>query len=283
MNKSLGPPDERSLVSTRLLLALVNNPLDPGYAEAAKHRTGGKRWYDKPAVALGCLLIGFLLVVAYVHTHRSEPQAQKVHDGLVARVRAAEHATADLAKQVDSAQQRLDAEQDAALPNGRLARALDADQLAAGQTAVHGPGLVVTLRDPPVAKATPTGGRGGTIPITQTNSLTDRDVRSVVNELWRDGAEAIAVNGVRVTPTSAIRFAGQAVLVDFQPISSPYSVTALGDADGLATGFASSAVASRYQTLKGVQHIGFGFTEQGDLHLPAAAPVTPRFAKAGRK
>ena len=56
-------------------------------------------------------------------------------------------------------------------------------------------------------------------------------MRSVVNELWSDGAEAIAVNGIRLTPTSAIRFAGDAVLVDFQPITSPYRIDAIGDAD----------------------------------------------------
>ena len=43
----------------------------------------------------------------------------------------------------------------------------------------------------------------------------------MVNELWADGAQAMSVNDVRLTPTSAIRFAGQAVLVDFQPLLPP--------------------------------------------------------------
>ena len=87
-------------------------------------------------------------------------------------------------------------------------------------------------------------------------------MRSVVNELWRDGAEAIAVNGMRLTPTSAIRFAGDAVLVDFQPIASPYTIEAIGDGRRLATAFAASAVASRYQTLAGVDGIGFAFDRE---------------------
>jgi uncharacterized protein YlxW (UPF0749 family) len=277
------PPDERSLASARLLVDLVTNTLDPGYAAAAEQpRTA--RWYDRPAVALGCLLIGFLLVVAYVHTHRGAPAAQKVHDGLVARVRAAQNAADDLAGQVTAAEARLAREQDRALaPSGPLAQRVNRDEFAAGQVPVHGPGLVVTLREPPAANPSPSPGRGGAGAGGPANILGDRDVRSMVNELWHDGAEAIAVNGIRLTPTSAIRVAGQTVLVDFQPIGAPYTVEAIGAADDLATNFAQSAVASRYQTLKGADGIGFTFTESDALSLPASAPVTPRYAKAGRK
>jgi uncharacterized protein YlxW (UPF0749 family) len=277
------PPDERNLVSARLLVDLVTNTLDPGYAAAAEQpRT--PRWYDRPAVALGCLLIGFLLVVAYVHTHRGAPAAKRVHDGLVARVRDAQQAADDLAGQVTVAEARLAREQDRALASsGPLARHVNRDEFAAGQVPVHGPGLVVTLREPPAANASPSPGRGGAGSGGVTNILGDRDVRSMVNELWHDGAEAIAVNGIRLTPTSSIRVAGQTVLVDFQPIGAPYTVEAIGAADDLATNFAQSAVASRYQTLKGADHIGFEFTESTALSLPASAPVTPRYAKAGRK
>jgi uncharacterized protein YlxW (UPF0749 family) len=163
-------------------------------------------------------------------------------------------------------------------PSGDLAKTLGLDQLQAGLTAVTGPGFVVTLRDPAKPTAGPTPGRGGTTPIGSTNILTDRDVRSVVNELWHDGAEAVSVNDVRLTPTSAIRFAGEAVLVDFQPITSPYRIAAIGDADLLSTNFAQSAVASRYQTLTGVEGIGFSFTDSDELTLPASAPVRVRYA-----
>ena len=105
-----------------------------------------------------------------------------------------------------------------------------------------------------------------------TQLLTDRDVRSVVNELWADGAEAISVNDIRLTPTSAIRFAGEAVLVDFEPINPPYVIRAIGNADRLDTGFAASAVASRYQTLASVRGIGFSFDERDKLQ-PAGQHV----------
>ena len=274
------PPDP-----VRQLVDLVNEHLDPGYAAAAARRgpDAKQRWYDNLAVVLGCALVGFVLVVAYITTHRGAPEAAKVHNSLVDRVRSAQDTVNGLGARVNGLQRELAHAQDQALPSGDLARELDLARLQAGLTAVSGPGVLVTLRDPAGPTATPTPGRGGTTPIGSTNILTDRDVRSVVNELWHDGAEAISVNDVRLTPTSAIRFAGQAVLVDFQPITSPYVVAAIGNADLLATNFAQSTVASRYQTLTGVEGIGFSFTDSGHLTLPASAPVRVRYATVPTK
>ncbi|MGI8761275.1 MAG: DUF881 domain-containing protein, partial [Jatrophihabitantaceae bacterium] len=241
----------------------------------------GRRWYDGPTAALGCLLVGFVLVVAYLHANRDAPEVAKVHDSLVARVRDAQRQDAALSSTVASLDSQLSTLRDRALSDtGSLSATLGRLQLAAGELAVSGPGLEVTLSEPPpAAPSTAAPGRGGSTPIGSGNILTDRDVRSVVNELWADGAEAMSVNDIRLTPTSAVRFAGQAVLVDFQPITSPYTIRAVGNGDDLATGFASSAVASRYQTLAGADNIGFSFSEQTKLSLPASAPVTPRYAR----
>ena len=274
-------PANRNLISAQLIADLVTNTLDPGYAAAAQHRgpTPSRRWFDRPAVAIGCALIGFTLVVAYIHTHRGAPEAAKVHDSLVARVRAAQDRNDGLAVQAQRLNGALTTLRDQALSgNGALSGQLDRDQLLAGQTAAVGPGLQVALTEPPPTSGSSQPGRAGSIPIGASNILTDRDVRSVVNELWADGAEAISVNNVRLTPTSAIRFAGEAVLVDFAPITSPYQIRAIGNADNLATGFASSDVASRYQTLSSAEGIGFEFTEHTTLTLPASPAVAPRFA-----
>ncbi len=274
-------PPSGNFVSTQLLVDLVTNTLDPGYAATARHRgpTPPRRWFDRPAVAIGCALIGFTLVVAYIHTHRGAPETAKVHDRLVARVRAAQSENDRLADQAQQLNGQLSALRDRALSANRgLSRQLDREQLLAGQTAATGPGLEVMLSEPKASGASSPAGRAATAPVGATNILTDRDVRSVVNQLWAAGAEAISVNDVRLTPTSAIRFAGEAVLVDFAPITSPYLIRAIGNADDLATGFASSGVASRYQTLRDADGIGFSFTEHNKLSLPAGTAVTPRFA-----
>lgn len=267
----------------RVLADLLDHVLDDGYQAVAQRRgpDRSRRWYEQPLVAVGCLLVGFLLVVGYIHTNRGAPEAAKVHDSLVGRVNTATTSTDDLQRRVAALERDVAKRRAQALPtSGALNAELRHAEIAAGQLAVHGPGLTVTLRSPTQASASASPGRAGSIPIAATNILTDRDVRSVVNELWHDGAEAISVNDVRLSPTSAIRFAGEAVLVDFQPITSPYRIRAIGDADALSTGFAQSTVASRYQTLIGVDHIGFSFSESNSLSLPAAVPVTPRYATA---
>ncbi len=275
------PGPTSPLGPTAFLVDLVTNTLDPGYAAAAARRGGapGRRWVDRPLVALGCLLIGFTVVVAYVHTHRAAPETAKVRSDLVARVKAAQKAGTGLASTAEQLSTEIDKQRDAALGGGSsLGNSLARDELLAGVRAVTGPGLTVTLTDAPAPTATPANGRPGTTPIQAVQVLTDRDVRAVVNELWHDGAEAMSVNDIRLTPTSAIRFAGQAVLVDFQPITSPYTIRAIGDADVLVTSFADSDVASRYHTLAAARGISFAFDEAKKLKLPASTSPSSNYA-----
>jgi uncharacterized protein YlxW (UPF0749 family) len=269
------------LGTTALLVDLVTNTLDPGYAAASARRAGRRSWYDRPLVALGCLLIGFTAVVGYVHTNRSAPAAAKVHSDLVNRVRTAQRDGSALESSAAALGAQIDAQRNAALAGSdkSLTNNLARSELLAGATAVHGPGVRVSLADAPTATASPSNGRPGSTPITATAQLTDQDVRSVVNELWTDGAEAISVNDIRLTPTSAIRFAGEAVLVDFRPITSPYTIRAIGNADMLVTSFADSDVASRYQTLTAARGISFSFDEEKKLDLPASPLVNPIYAR----
>jgi uncharacterized protein YlxW (UPF0749 family) len=278
--------NEQRRVTTQQLVDLVLDPRDRGY-EAAAERHGGsapRHWYDDPLVAIGALVVGFVLAVAWVHTHRSAPETAAVHDQLVTQVRTAEGTVANLSHTEAALTNQEDRIRNAALANsGSLVRTLDRDQVLAGVTAVHGPGVEVTLAEPTVStQPTDGAGRPSRGPTTTAHILMDRDVRSVANQLWSDGAEAIAVNGIRLTPTSAIRFAGDAVLVDFQPISSPYKIDAIGNSDELITRFASSDVADKYQTLASVRGIGFTFTQEESLSLPGSPGTALRYARVAR-
>ena len=125
-----------------------------------------------------------------------------------------------------------------------------------------------------VATATATPGRAGTDADRRgRHILTDRDVRGVVNELWPDGAEAIAVNDVRLTPDRAIRFAGEAVLVDFQPITSPYMIGAIGDADELTTGSPPARWPAGTRPWPAPTASASRFIRSGRSRLPANLPA----------
>src|SRR5699024_3014524 len=108
----------------------------------------------------------------------------------------------------------------------RLLAGLDALALPAADSAVIGPGLTVTVTDPgvgrnltDVSKQRVAGSR---------QIILDRDLQLVVNSLWSAGAEAIAVDDVRMGPNVTIRQAGGAILVDNTPVSSPYTILAIG-------------------------------------------------------
>jgi uncharacterized protein YlxW (UPF0749 family) len=260
---------------TSFLVDLVLNPADPGYA-AVRRNERQPRWYDRPLLIIGCLLVGVTLAVGYVHSNRAAPQAAKVHQALVERVRAAQATGSELESTAAGLGAEVNRQRDAALSGAEaLRQQLQRAELLAGTTAVHGPGVVVVLSDPPIASATPSAGPGAAA---TGQRLTDRDVRSVVNELWAAGAEAMSVNNVRLTPDSAIRFAGLAVLVDFQPLTSPYAIRAIGNADGLITAFADSDVASRYTTLAAARGVGFSFDQSTNLVLPVSPVAVPYYA-----
>ena len=57
----------------------------------------------------------------------------------------------------------------------------------------------------------------------------DSDIQLLVNALWASGAESIAINNARLTSTSAIRSAGDAILVNYRPLLPPFVISAIGD------------------------------------------------------
>lgn len=97
---------------------------------------------------------------------------------------------------------------------------LEQARIAAGLIALTGSGIVLQLEDSR-APVPPDGRESDYL-------VGSRDIRVVVEELWGAGAEAIAVNGERITPTSAIIDVGSSLLVNSAYLSPPYQVTALG-------------------------------------------------------
>ena len=100
---------------------------------------------------------------------------------------------------------------------------LEEARIAAGLIPLTGPGIVIQLEDSTAAQ--PRDGNA------RDYLVAGRDVRTVVEELWLAGAEAIAVNGERVTVATAIIDIGGSVLVNSAYLAPPYQVTAIGPGD----------------------------------------------------
>src|SRR5690606_12738671 len=76
------------------------------------------------------------------------------------------------------------------------------------------------------------------LPGSEEGFVQDLDLQVVATALWSAGAEAVAINGHRLTTLSAIRSAGRAILVDLAPLARPYTIEAVGDPQGLQAGLA---------------------------------------------
>ena len=100
----------------------------------------------------------------------------------------------------------------------------------------------------------------------------------MVNALWAAGAEAISINGQRLGATTAIRFAGEAVLVDFRPVTNPYLVRAIGDPDELSARFLASPEVGSLAVISESFGLRFEFSQEDDLSLPAASTLELRSA-----
>jgi uncharacterized protein YlxW (UPF0749 family) len=270
-----------------LLVDMMTNTLDPGYAEAAARRAEagvgalpGRRSLRRVAALLAAGVAALILVTAVGEARRSAPAVERTRADLVSQVQQRTAQVTDLQRQVSQLSARLTQLRLAGLDRSASGRSL-ADQLAtlqaaAGSTAVSGPAVRVTLSDartsanPTDAAQQDSGGQ-----------VLDTDLQHVVNALWAGGAEAIAVNNQRVTALTSIRAAGDAIVVDFRPVDPPYVVTAIGDPDTLQQSFVSSSAAATLRTYS--QAYGLGFVVKGLSHatLPAAAAPALYAAQPG--
>lgn len=171
------------------------------------------------ALAFLCALFGFLLVVELRGSTAAAPDvaAERVSE-LSARLADAERERDSLKETLASTQQQETAGEDET--------AAAALKMRAGLTPLEGAGVIVRLDD---SKAESKAGENQNLYL-----IHDDDLLRVINELRAAGAEAIAVNGQRLTGTSEIRCAGPTLSVNNVRSAPPFEVRAIGDPDALA-------------------------------------------------
>jgi uncharacterized protein YlxW (UPF0749 family) len=267
-----------------LLDAVLAETLDPAYAQAAaeRGRDGAVRPRGRGRVLVGLTMAvaGVLLAVTYDQAAATAQGRQQVRAALVSDIQRDSSVTDDLATQLEELREDVTTTRDELLAASAVGqRALDdlaRAEEAAAALPVTGPGLLVTLAnadaeadDDPVGGATEEDTRG---------RVRDGDLQLVVNALWAAGAEAVSINGQRLGPTTAIRFAGEAVLVDFRPVTNPYEVSAIGDPGTLSANFLASPEVGALAVISETFDLRFEFAQEDELNLPAASTPQLRIA-----
>ncbi|MCL2090205.1 MAG: DUF881 domain-containing protein [Micrococcales bacterium] len=263
------PPQREPSASMTLLDEVYRRPLDPGYREAARRRqaTGAPAPVGRGVSLLLAALLGLAVTAAAVDLRRPEPGAVQARTLLEEEIAAQQARAAQARSTIRTTTAQLERLHAAALADedpALLAR-LRQDQARSGVVPVTGPGVRIVLTDAADVSD-------------PSNRVQDVDLRVVVNALWAGGAEAVAVNGARLTSLTAIRSAGSAVLVDLQPLTSPYTVEAVGDPDALSVALAGASAGQHLTTLRSTYGIGVQVSVGDNLSLPGTGQVTLRYA-----
>jgi len=246
-------PARRVDESMDLLNDIIRAPIDPDYQTAPPSPKGPRR---SLVVAAVLVVFGLMAGTSLASTLRAAPQVQQERQELQARVEQA-------GQRIDQLRGDL---ADLSRTNQELTQAgagLDEDtraelaelEAATGVGPVTGPGVLVVVDD---------GGSGD-----RQSQIVDADLRQLVNQLWRSGAEAIAINGHRLSSRTAIRGAGDAITVDYRSLTRPYRVEAIGDADAMIAQFPDSAGGQWWAYLRQNYQVAFELTRADDLRLEA--------------
>ena len=229
-------------------------------------------------ITLGVALLGLGFLVAaqlasegprvrYTTQERS-PLVETATD-LQADQEALKAAILDLRSRIQAAEQA--GEGSAALVSD-LNDQLQAARIAAGLIPLTGTGIVLQLEDS-LEPANPDGNA-------QDLLVGARDLRTIVEELWAAGAEAIAVNGERMTPTTAVIDIGPSILINSAYLAAPYQVTAIGPDDLYARLSASPGFVDFIRARAEAWGLRVSIAEPESVEMPAfAGTVTLRYAR----
>ena len=268
--------------SMDLLRQITEQPIDPDYATVAARQHDGEtadvhRGWRRPlpwALTLAAVLAGTLFAIGAVQTTQRAPLVATERQELIARITAAETAqdvqrTQIAALDADINRLRTTAASGDTAAEARLAE-IEELGMGVGTVAVTGPGVVVTVDDAPGSQ---TDAR---------DRVLDQDLQILVNGLWESGAEAISINGHRLSTLTAIRGAGDAITVDYRSLTRPYVIEAIGDERTLPATFAQTDAGAWWNDLSRNRGMSFAMSGADELTLAADPGMVLRYARPSR-
>jgi len=273
-----GTPDgERPLpehVTEPLLALITKRSLDADYEHvAARRRALGRDPESHPVprrtAGLVLLAFGLLVTIAAAQTSRNASANDAGRESLIEQVDLRRQSVSELQKQLDRQQSQVFALQSElnSLATERQATQARLERLGirTGFGAVSGPGVQVTVNSAP-------GSAGSEL-------VRDSDLTLLTDALWAAGAEAISVNGQRLTVLSAFRNVGIGILVNSQPINPPYVFSVVGNPDTLPANLLASSMGEKWYALKDSLGFRFDVRNGGTMSLPAAQQQRLRSAQ----
>ena len=262
-------------VTLPLLTLITQQSLDEDYLHVAERRAAGaegpRRQRHHQTAAVVIAVFGILVTTAAVQTSRNATVTDASRATLVSQIVDRREAVSRLQDRIVRLRQRNVGLEDqlrqlTRTEQSSLAR-LRRIEVRTGFVAVTGEGVRIRVDDAPDGDVT--------------QVVRDEDLAILVDGLWNAGAEAIAVNGQRLTVLSSIRNVGVAIHVNSRPLSPPYTVLAIGDTQTLQANLLDTTHGQEWFNL--VSQLGFVFEMHNEesLSLPAARLRQLRSVRAG--
>jgi len=260
--------DATARMRTPLLALITAEALERDYQLVAQRRVlrgdrphGRARVAGRGGVVAVIALFGVLLTVAAVQTSANADIENAGRDSLIDRIEAQGDAVQALEGDIaDLRESNTDAEA-ALLELGNDVNDVEGEATdlggVTGFTAVVGPGIRIELDN--AAYSDP-----------DTEHIRDSDLALLVNALWTSGAEAISINGQRISARTAIRNSGTAIEVNSTGIAPPYVVQAVGNNDIIASRLIETSSGAAFGVLAGDYGWSYSVDNVDDMRLPAA-------------
>lgn len=256
-----------------LLNYITSTSLDEDYAHVAQRRGDAvavRRGNPGTAGLVILAIFGVLMATAAVQTSRTADESASSRDSLVKQVNARKLQLAAQQKTAIALRRQVVAFENSNLDATNQGRALlsqlDGLGLAAAGVPVTGEGIRVVVDD--AAGAT-----------SDKQTVLDQDLQRLVNGLWLVGAEAISINGHRLTNLTAIREAGSAITVNFKSLNRPYTVSAIGNKNQLGAKLLDTEGGRTWLALRASFGLRFDVSSEDSMTLPAGPAPALRSAR----
>lgn len=163
---------------------------------------------------------------------------------------------AELRAQLDQIQTSASTQSDAAKD---LQARIDGLKTVAGLNERAGDGVEIVLDDARGAAAAKDVEKS----ICHNTDLTD-----IVNQAWRGGAEAIAINDERIVGSSSIYCVGSTIMVNGTLMSPPFKVLVIGPQNELLATYDDPTQLRDIKQRRDIYGLGFRVSRATGLHLP---------------
>jgi uncharacterized protein YlxW (UPF0749 family) len=261
-------------VTVPLLTLITQRSLDADYEHvAARRQASGTETpvHPVPRGTAGVVLLvfGLLVTIAAVQTSRNASASDASRESLIEQINIRRDGLSDLQRQLDREESRVLSLQTKTNQLSATAEAAESrlERLGArtGFGAVKGPGIQVTVNSAPDSG--------------DNQLVRDSDLTLLTDALWASGAEAISVNGHRLTVLSAFRNVGIGILVNTRPLNPPYVFDVVGNPNTMPADLLSSSIGEKWYALKDSLGFRFDVKDGGTMTLPAAPQPSLRSAQ----